>query len=79
MITAEFHLSHVELSRILGTFQIAYAITWLLVASFLTALGTRWGLAIAAAWWSLVNISPALLILFSVFPFPFYARHGRGI
>ena len=30
MLTAHFHYSHTDLSRILGAFQISYALTWLL-------------------------------------------------
>jgi len=55
-ITAQFHLSHTELSRILGAFQISYAVTWLLGGILLDIVGTRIGLAIAVIFWSLVNI-----------------------
>jgi ACS family hexuronate transporter-like MFS transporter len=79
MITAEFHLSHVELSRILGTFQIAYAITWLLGGVILDRVGTRWGLAIAAAWWSLVNIFTGFAhSVFSFSIFRFMLGMGEG-
>src|SRR5271170_1674092 len=56
MITTQFHLNHAELARILGAFQVSYALTWLLGGIFLDAVGTRIGLAVAVVWWSLVNI-----------------------
>ncbi|AXC09787.1 Hexuronate transporter [Acidisarcina polymorpha] len=56
LLTAQFHLSHVELSRILGAFQISFALAWLLGGMFLDAVGTRLGLAVAVIFWSLVNI-----------------------
>ena len=55
-ITAQFHLTHIELSRILGAFQISYAVTWFLGGIFLDTVGTRLGLAIAVIFWSLVNV-----------------------
>jgi MFS transporter, ACS family, aldohexuronate transporter len=79
MITAEFHLTHVELARILGTFQIAYAITWLLGGVILDRVGTRLGLAIAAAWWSLVNIFTGFAhSVFSFAIFRFMLGVGEG-
>src|SRR5277367_6722634 len=56
MITAQYHLSHTDLAKILGAFQISYAVTWLLGGIFLDAVGTRLGLAIAVVFWSVVNI-----------------------
>jgi MFS transporter, ACS family, hexuronate transporter len=56
LLTTQFHFSHVELSRILGAFQISYALTWLLGGIFLDVVGTRVGLAVAVVFWSLVNI-----------------------
>jgi ACS family hexuronate transporter-like MFS transporter len=56
MITSQFHLNHTDLSRILGAFQVSYAVTWLLGGIFLDAVGTRVGLAVAAAWWSVMNM-----------------------
>lgn len=55
-ITAQFHLTHSELSRIMGSFQISYAITWLMGGIFLDTVGTRLGLALAVIFWSLVNV-----------------------
>lgn len=56
LITSQYHLSHTDLAKILGAFQFAYALTWLLGGIFLDAVGTRIGLSIAVIWWSLVNI-----------------------
>jgi ACS family hexuronate transporter-like MFS transporter len=46
MIAREYHLSHADLGRILGAFQLSYAITWLLGGIFLDAVGTRIGLVV---------------------------------
>src|SRR6202046_5708881 len=56
MIAAQYHLSHTDLAKILGAFQISYAVTWLLGGIFLDAVGTRLGLAVAVIFWSVVNI-----------------------
>ncbi len=56
MLAAQYHFSHADLAKILGTFQISYALTWLLGGIFLDAVGTRVGLALAVAFWSLVNV-----------------------
>src|SRR5580698_623451 len=56
MITAQYHLSHTDLAKILGAFQISYAVTWLLGGIFLDAVGTRLGLALAVVFWSVINI-----------------------
>jgi MFS transporter, ACS family, hexuronate transporter len=56
LIAQQYHLTHVDLAKILGAFQVSYAITWLLGGIFLDSVGTRLGLAIAVVFWSLVNI-----------------------
>src|ERR1700691_319222 len=56
LITTQYHLTHTDLSRILGAFQISYAVTWLLGGIFLDAVGTRLGLALAVVFWSVINI-----------------------
>jgi MFS transporter, ACS family, aldohexuronate transporter len=56
LITAQYHLTHTELAKILGAFQISYAFTWLLGGIFLDAVGTRLGLALAVVFWSSINI-----------------------
>jgi ACS family hexuronate transporter-like MFS transporter len=56
LITARYHLTHTDLAKILGAFQISYAITWLLGGIFLDAVGTRLGLAVAVVFWSVINI-----------------------
>ena len=60
MITREYHLTHSELARILGAFQISYAVTWLIGGMILDAVGSRIGLALAAIWWSVMNILTGL-------------------
>jgi ACS family hexuronate transporter-like MFS transporter len=56
LISSQYHLTHTDLGRILGAFQISYAVTWLLGGIFLDAVGTRLGLALAVIFWSVVNI-----------------------
>jgi ACS family hexuronate transporter-like MFS transporter len=56
MLAVQYHFSHADLARILGAFQISYAVTWLLGGIFLDAVGTRLGLALAVGFWSVVNI-----------------------
>jgi ACS family hexuronate transporter-like MFS transporter len=56
MLAVQFHLSHTDIAKILGAFQMSYAVTWLLGGIFLDAFGTRLGLALAVSFWSLVNI-----------------------
>ena len=45
VITAQYQLTHTDLAKILGAFQLSYAVTWLLGGIFLDAIGTRLGLA----------------------------------
>jgi ACS family hexuronate transporter-like MFS transporter len=56
LITAQYHLTHTDLAKILGAFQISYAATWLLGGIFLDAVGARLGLALAVVFWSVINI-----------------------
>jgi MFS transporter, ACS family, hexuronate transporter len=56
LITAQYHLTHTELARIFGAFQLSYAVTWLLGGIVLDAVGTRIGLALAVVFWSVINI-----------------------
>jgi MFS transporter, ACS family, hexuronate transporter len=56
VITAQYHLTHTDLAKILGAFQISYAITWFLGGIVLDLVGTRIGLAAAVVFWSVVNV-----------------------
>ena len=56
VIATQFHFTHTDLAKIFGTFQISYAITWLLGGMLLDTIGVQLGLAFAAILWSLVNI-----------------------
>jgi ACS family hexuronate transporter-like MFS transporter len=76
MIAAQYHLTHTDLAKILGSFQISYAITWLIGGIILDAVGSRIGLALAAIWWSVMNILTGLAS--SVFGFAFF-RFMLGI
>jgi ACS family hexuronate transporter-like MFS transporter len=70
MITARYHLSHTDLAKILGSFQRSYAVMWLIGGIILDAVGSRVGLAVAAVWWSVMNILTGLAS--SVFGFAFF-------
>src|SRR5580692_3853955 len=79
MITAQYHLSHTDLAKILGAFQIAYAATWLLGGIFLDAVGTRLGLALAVVFWSVVNILTGFAnSVFAFASFRFLLGIGEG-
>jgi len=79
LITAQFHLSHTDLAKILGAFQISYAVTWLLGGIFLDAVGTRIGLAIAVIFWSVVNIFTGFATsVFGFASFRFLLGIGEG-
>jgi len=76
VIAAQFHLSHADLSKIFGAFQISYALTWLLGGLLLVTIGTRIGLTVAVIFWSAVNILTAFAS--SVFGFAIF-RFMLGI
>jgi ACS family hexuronate transporter-like MFS transporter len=79
LITAQYHLTHTDLAKILGAFQIAYAVTWLLGGIFLDAVGTRIGLALAVVFWSVVNILTGFASsVFSFAAFRFLLGIGEG-
>jgi ACS family hexuronate transporter-like MFS transporter len=79
LITAQYHLSHTDLARILGAFQISYAATWLLGGIFLDAVGTRLGLALAVVFWSVVNILTGFATsVFGFASFRFLLGIGEG-
>jgi ACS family hexuronate transporter-like MFS transporter len=60
VIAAQLHLTHTGLSEVFSAFQVAYAVTWLAGGIFLDIVGTRVGLALAAGWWSLMNMLTGL-------------------
>jgi len=79
LITAQYHLTHTDLAKILGAFQISYAVTWLLGGIFLDAVGTRIGLALAVVFWSVVNILTGFASsVFSFAVFRFLLGIGEG-
>ena len=80
MIAAQYHFSHADLGKILGAFQISYAVTWLLGGSFLDTVGTRLRLAIAVIFWSVVNILTGLASsMFGFMAFRFLLGIGEGL
>jgi ACS family hexuronate transporter-like MFS transporter len=79
LISAQYHLSHTDLAKIFGAFQISYAVTWLLGGIFLDAVGTRLGLAIAVVFWSVVNILTGFATsVFAFASFRFLLGIGEG-
>ncbi|WP_348269328.1 MFS transporter [Edaphobacter paludis] len=79
MIAVQFHLSHTDLSKIFGAFQISYALTWLLGGIFLDAVGTRIGLTVAVIFWSVVNILTGFAgSVFGFVAFRFMLGIGEG-
>ena len=79
LITAQYHLSHTSLARILGAFQISYALTWLLGGIFLDVVGTRLGLSLAVILWSVVNILTGFATsVFGFAAFRFVLGIGEG-
>lgn len=76
MIVKDFHFTHTDLATILGSFQISYALTWLVGGVILDIVGSRIGLALAAIFWSLMNILTGFAG--SVFSFAFF-RFMLGI
>lgn len=80
MIVAQFHLTHTDLAKIIGAFQLSYALTWLIGGFFLDAVGTRIGLSVAVVWWSLVNILMGLVhSVFGFIAFRFMLGMGEGL
>jgi MFS transporter, ACS family, hexuronate transporter len=80
MLATQYHFNHSEIARILGVFQISYAITWLLGGVFLDAVGTRLGLALAVSFWSLINMLTGLANSASGFTaFRFLLGIGEGL
>lgn len=79
VITAQYHLSHTDLARILGAFQISYAVTWLVGGVILDAVGTRLGLALAVVFWSVINILTGFASsVFAFASFRFLLGIGEG-
>jgi ACS family hexuronate transporter-like MFS transporter len=79
LITSQYHMTHTDLAKILGAFQISYAVTWLLGGIFLDAVGTRVGLALAVVFWSVVNILTGFASsVFAFASFRFLLGIGEG-
>jgi ACS family hexuronate transporter-like MFS transporter len=80
VIAAQFHFSHADLAKVIGAFQLSYALTWLAGGIFLDAVGTRMGLAVAVVWWSLVNMAMGFASSLSAFVgFRFMLGIGEGL
>ena len=80
VIATQYHLTHTDLAKIIGAFQISYALTWLIGGIFLDAVGTRVGLLVAVVWWSLVNMLMGFASSVSSFvAFRFMLGIGEGL
>jgi ACS family hexuronate transporter-like MFS transporter len=80
LISTQYHLSHTDLAKVLGAFQISYAVTWLLGGIFLDAVGTRIGLALAVVFWSAINILTGFASsVFGFAAFRFLLGIGEGL
>ena len=80
VIAAQLHFSHTDLAKVIGAFQLSYALTWLAGGIFLDAVGTRIGLAVAVVWWSLVNMAMGFANSLSAFVgFRFMLGIGEGL
>jgi ACS family hexuronate transporter-like MFS transporter len=80
MIARQYHFSHTDIAKILGAFQVSYAVTWLLGGIVLDVIGTRIGLAIGAILWSVVNILTGFASsVFSFAAFRFLLGIGEGL
>jgi len=80
VIAAQYHFTHTDLAKIIGAFQLSYAITWLVGGIFLDAVGTRIGLSVAVVFWSLVNIFMGFARSVSGFvAFRFMLGMGEGL
>lgn len=78
-IVAQFHFTHTDLAKILSSFQLSYAVTWLVGGILLDVIGTRLGLALAVGFWSIVNIFTASAnSLFGFASFRFLLGIGEG-
>ncbi len=72
VISTELHFSHEDLSHVFGSFQLAYAWTWLAGGLILDLIGARLGLSLAVIWWSVASILTGFansVASFSVFRF----------
>jgi ACS family hexuronate transporter-like MFS transporter len=79
MIAHQYHFTHADIAKILGAFQVSYALTWLLGGIVLDVVGTRISLALAAALWSVVNICTGFASsVFSFAAFRFMLGIGEG-
>ena len=52
--------NELQYSRLVNSFQIAYAVMTLMTGWIIDRVGTKWGLAVAMVWWSLAEAAHAL-------------------
>jgi len=60
-ISSQLHFTHADLAKIFGSFQLAYALTWLLGGFLLDRIGVRLGLSVSVILWSVVNALTGLV------------------
>ena len=79
LIARQFHFSHADLATIFSTFQVSYALTWLLGGVLLDEIGVQLGLALAAILWSVVSILTGFAsTVFGFAAFRFLLGIGEG-
>ena len=79
MIAAKYHFSHTDIAKSLGSFQLSYAITWLIGGICIDVVGPRLALALASTFWSIVKILMGLAnSVFSFEVFRFLLGIGEG-
>ena len=79
LIARTFHFSHADLGTIFSTFQVSYALTWLLGGVLVDVIGVRLGLALAATLWSVVSILTGFAsTVFGFAAFRFMLGIGEG-
>lgn len=79
LIARTFHFSHSDLGTIFSTFQVSYALTWLLGGVLVDVIGVQLGLALAATLWSVVSILTGFAsTVFGFAAFRFMLGIGEG-
>ena len=69
VISTQYHINHTGLAKIFGSFQVAYALTWLVGGMVLDKVGCRIGLGVAVVWWSIMNMLTGLATSVTGFAF----------
>src|SRR5205823_2610427 len=60
VLSGGHHLTSQEYSRVVSSFQFAYAGMWLVGGVLIDVIGTRLGLTLAMIWWSISSMLPSV-------------------